>query len=264
MRFLRNILMASALAVVVTAGAEVVVFGTDTVVISPPPIGSLDLESIISSMGSFEEDGDDDDDVGSTLDYMASFFDAGFAAPPARNSRLFKAGRVPEGDIPVDVARFRMPAVGRVTSRYGWRRRYGRMHRGIDIGIARGDTIRAAFPGTVTLTGYDRRGYGYYLIMTHPNGLQTLYGHLEGFLTVPTETVDAGDPIALGGSTGNSTGPHLHFETRFSAVPIDPASIVDFRRRRVHRHTYIFNKERVEAANAAHSPSGNKFSQKVY
>ena len=73
-----------------------------------------------------------------------------------------------------------MPIIGRKTSDYGFRRY--RMHRGVDLKLAIGDTIRAAFAGQVRFTNYERRGYGYYIVMRHTNGLETVYGHLSRFL----------------------------------------------------------------------------------
>lgn len=109
------------------------------------------------------------------------------------------------------------------TSNYGWRRR--RMHRGVDLSLHIGDTIRAAFSGKVRLTRYERRGYGYYVIIRHGNGLETIYGHLSKFLVKPDQIVKVGEPIALGGNTGRSTGPHLHFETRYLGMDINPNKI---------------------------------------
>ena len=171
--------------------------------------------------------------LNTTLDYMGSLFDAGFIGFNKAGA-LFSKGKAPEGDVHINVSEFVMPARGPITSVFGPRKRKSkrktiRMHRGIDIGIRKGDIIRAAFPGYVATTGYDKRGYGYYIIMSHPNGLQTLYAHLDSITVVPTTTLKAGDPIAIGGSSGNSTGPHLHFETRYCALPINPEDIINFR-----------------------------------
>ena len=80
----------------------------------------------------------------------------------------------------INVANYCMPITGRITSDYGFRRY--RMHRGVDIKLAIGDTIRAAFAGQVRFTNYERRGYGYYVVIRHPNGLETIYGHLSRFI----------------------------------------------------------------------------------
>lgn len=126
----------------------------------------------------------------------------------------------------------------RVTSKYGPRRR--RMHKGIDLKVYTGDTIRAAFDGKVRIRNYERRGYGYYVVIRHPNGLETIYGHLSKQLVNVNDIVHAGDPIGLGGNTGRSTGSHLHFETRFLGQAINPADIIDFENGVPIQDTYVF------------------------
>lgn len=143
----------------------------------------------------------------------------------------------------IDVSKYVMPHNGYITSPYGYRKRFRRMHKGVDIKVYIGDTIRAPFDGKVRLTNYQRSGYGKYVILRHTNGLETVYGHLSEFLVEPDQYVKAGDPIALGGNTGHSTGPHLHFETRFMGLPINPAAIFDFTNQTVHTDTYTFDKD---------------------
>ena len=151
--------------------------------------------------------------------------------------------KVPIDKLPesatIDVSEYCMPIIGHVTSNYGWRRR--RMHRGVDLSLHIGDTIRAAFSGKVRLTRYERRGYGYYVIIRHGNGLETIYGHLSKFLVKPDQIVKVGEPIALGGNTGRSTGPHLHFETRYLGMDINPNKIFDFVNQVPHTDQYTFN-----------------------
>ena len=137
----------------------------------------------------------------------------------------------------VDLTNFTMPTMGHVTSNFGPRRR-NRMHYGIDLKVQTGDTIYAAFDGKIRLCQFERRGYGYYVVMRHTNGLETVYGHLSKFLVSENDVVKSGDPIALGGNTGRSTGAHLHFEFRFQGKPIDPNHIVDFNNKVCHRDTY--------------------------
>lgn len=129
-------------------------------------------------------------------------------------------------------------SVARITSKFGPRRR--RMHKGIDLKVMVGDTIRAAFDGKVRIRNYERRGYGYYLVIRHPNGLETIYGHLSKQLVNVNDIVRAGQPIALGGNTGRSTGSHLHFETRFLGQAINPAEIIDFENGVPHQDKYVF------------------------
>jgi len=123
---------------------------------------------------------------------------------------------------------FCAPITGKVRSGYSFRRT--REHKGIDVPLQTGDTIRAAFNGIVRYTGTTSKtgGYGYLVIIRHPNGLETYYGHMSKILVEPEEVVKAGEIIGLGGSTGRSTGPHLHFEVRYKGHPFDPARIVDF------------------------------------
>lgn len=142
--------------------------------------------------------------------------------------------------VQIDVSQYGMPAPGhtRITSNFGKRGR--RFHYGVDIKVYTGDTIYAAFDGKVRLTRYERRGYGYHIVIRHPNGLETVYGHLSRFLVKPGQTVKIGDPIGLGGSTGRSTGSHLHFETRLLGVAINPNDIFDFENQVTHTDTYLF------------------------
>lgn len=114
----------------------------------------------------------------------------------------------------------------RVTSEFGNRidpitgKRKG--HTGMDLAVPTGTPIRAALPGTVTVSKYNAGGYGYYVCIDHGNGLATLYGHCSKLLAKVGQTVEAGDIIALSGSTGRSTGPHLHFEVRVNGERTNP------------------------------------------
>ncbi len=126
----------------------------------------------------------------------------------------------------IDCREYYPPCLGYVTSNFGPRRR--RFHNGIDLKVNVGDTIRASFSGKVRIRQYNRGGYGYYVVLRHKDGLETIYAHLSRFLVFPNQEVSAGDPIALGGSTGRSTGPHLHFEVRILGNPINPAKMFSF------------------------------------
>lgn len=160
------------------------------------------------------------------------------------NSRAvnpFKESDVPNSKV-IDVSKFYMPVPGKLTSRYGYRAKFGRMHKGVDLALRSNDTVYAAFDGKVRLTNYEAKGYGNYVILRHPNGLETVYGHLNKALVKPDQTVKAGQAIGLGGSTGRSTGPHLHFETRFMGYAINPEAIFDFANHTTHTDTYAFSK----------------------
>lgn len=123
---------------------------------------------------------------------------------------------------------FYRPVPGVITSHYGWRQQFGRMHHGIDLSLHVGDTVRAAVSGTISLISYDADGYGNYIIVDNQGDMQTVYGHLQYALVAQGQDVEAGQAIAIGGNTGNSTGPHLHFETRLGEHAVDPTLLFDF------------------------------------
>lgn len=135
-----------------------------------------------------------------------------------------------------DTSGFCFPVKNSKTSAYGWR--WERGHHGVDIALNTGDPVHAAFGGIVRVASR-MGGYGYCVVVRHPNGLETLYGHLSKINVQPNQRIEAGDILGLGGSTGNSTGPHLHFECRFLYQTFDPEWILDFdnyslRTRRLH------------------------------
>jgi len=152
-----------------------------------------------------------------------------------RNSAI-----VPES-YTFDLRGFSMPTPSRrITSPFGVR--WGRMHTGLDIKVNLGDTIYAAFDGKVRVVKYEPQGYGNYVVIRHKNGLETVYGHLSAQLVRPNQIVRAGQPIGLGGSTGRSTGSHLHFETRFLGIAINPALMFDFVHQDVTNDFYTYHK----------------------
>ena len=142
----------------------------------------------------------------------------------------------------IDVTGFYMPVPGKVTSNYGYRPRFRRMHRGIDLNLNTGDTVRAAFNGRVRIVSYEAKGYGKYVVIRHDNGLETVYAHFSKHLVERNQYVKAGEAIGLGGNTGRSFGSHLHFETRYMGVAINPAAIIDFSNSTVHSDVFTFNK----------------------
>lgn len=145
----------------------------------------------------------------------------------------------------IDLRHFSMPTNSRVvTSNFG--SRWGRQHKGLDIKVYIGDTIRSAFSGKVRIVRYEASGYGNYIVIRHPNGLETIYGHLSKQLVTENQVVRAGEPIGLGGNTGRSTGSHLHFETRLCGVALNPALFFDFRNQDVTGDSYVFLKNRYE------------------
>lgn len=123
---------------------------------------------------------------------------------------------------------FFRPVAGIITSRFGWRPQFQRIHHGVDLRLNIGDTVRAAISGTVEKISYDADGYGHYVVMSHSDDMKTVYGHLQYALVSQGQYVYSGQPLAIGGNTGNSTGPHLHFETRLGGIAVDPTLIFDF------------------------------------
>ena len=138
--------------------------------------------------------------------------------------------------------RYCIPHPGQITSRFKYR--WKRAHKGIDIGLHVGDAVYAAFDGIVraalpiNMTG----GYGNVLVIRHPNGLETYYGHLSRFIVKSGDLVKAGELIGYGGSTGRSTGPHLHFETRYKGQAFDPERIFDFESGTLRQEVFTLKK----------------------
>lgn len=113
----------------------------------------------------------------------------------------------------------------RVNSEFGKRGR--RFHNGIDLKVNTGDTVVASMAGKVRIAKYSG-AFGNLVVVRHHNGLETFYGHLSKLLVKPDQIVESGEIIGLGGSTGRSTGPHLHYEVRYLGKPINPRHLVDF------------------------------------
>lgn len=144
--------------------------------------------------------------------------------------------------IKIDCSNFRIPVPGIITSDFG-PRRY-RFHYGTDLRVNIGDSVVAAFSGKIRIIDYEARGYGHYVVIRHDNGLETVYGHLSHVLVSLNQQVKAGELIALGGNTGRSTGPHLHFEIRYLGNALNPASVVNFATGQVHNKTYMIIKKK--------------------
>jgi hypothetical protein len=157
---------------------------------------------------------------------------------------------VPLEDLPAEttlvladsLCGFCCPLSDKVRSRYSFRRT--REHRGTDIALSTGDSIRSAFDGVVRVRETSRYtgGYGNLLVIRHPNGLETYYGHLSRFLVDTGEIVKAGEVIGLGGNTGRSTGAHLHFETRYKGKAFDPERIIDFENGKLRDSLFVLKK----------------------
>lgn len=169
---------------------------------------------------------------------------ASFLYPEWSNQYVHKFDDVPFPDSLVIVMKdFCMPTDStRITDKYGYRPRRTRVHYGLDIKVLTGDTIKSAFDGKVRISRYERRGYGHYLVIRHPNGLETVYAHLSKKLVKENQIVRAGEPIGLGGNTGRSTGSHLHFETRILGKPINPAFMFNFPEQCAETDVYVYRK----------------------
>jgi murein DD-endopeptidase MepM/ murein hydrolase activator NlpD len=131
---------------------------------------------------------------------------------------------------------FVLPAYGRLFRGFNY------VHKGLDIGLNKGDTVRAAFDGVVRYAKYNRGGFGNLVIIRHYNGLETYYAHLSKLKVQVNQKVKAGDLVGLGGSTGRSRSPHLHFEVRYRDVPIDPLKMIDFDNQKLISNTFPVTK----------------------
>lgn len=152
------------------------------------------------------------------------------AAPERPTSPPVTAVAAPAGPVMRQIL-FRHPTPGfDVNSEYGLRRlrgeAYARAHRGVDIAAPSGTTVYAAAEGRVLRTGYEPGGYGLFVELAHPNGMTSLYAHLSRIDVARGETVAGQRRIGLVGSTGRSTGPHLHFEVRRDARPVNPLRVL--------------------------------------
>ena len=144
----------------------------------------------------------------------------------------YSSSEIPE-TYKIDLRGFRMPTPSRnITSHFGYRPTFHRMHKGLDIKVYTGDTIVSAFDGKVRMVGYEATGYGHYVVIRH--------GHLSKSIAQEGEFVKAGQTIGLGGNTGRSFGSHLHFETRIVGVAIDPTLLFDFPNQDVTCNTFTF------------------------
>ncbi len=136
---------------------------------------------------------------------------------------------------------YALPTDGGVRSAFQYRR--NRFHYGVDLPLKTGDTVYAAFDGKVRYARKNFGGYGNLVIIRHHNELETYYAHFSSILVEPDQMVRAGDPIGLGGSTGRSSGPHLHFEVRYLGNAIDPELVFDFENQRLKDANLIITKD---------------------
>lgn len=201
-----------------------------------PLIDRLKLENTQKFIQDIEdrENEDEDDDI------YSSNWDNQTVNPYANVN-------VPDHKL-IQLGKYVHPFKGIVSSEFGYRPQFGRVHKGIDLKLNVGDTIRAAFSGKIRVARYNPGGYGYFVIIRHDNGLETVYGHMNNFVVRPGQIVKAGQMIGRGGNTGRSTGPHLHFETRYMGVAINPRKIIDFDNFTTLKDTYAFDRRAAESA----------------
>jgi len=135
--------------------------------------------------------------------------------------------------------RYVPPVIGLITSNFG----DGRNHSGLDIDLQVWDTVVSAFEGVVRIAR-THGGYGRVVVIRHYNGLETLYAHLHRIKVVTGQKVRAGELLGLGGSSGRSSGSHLHFEARFKGKPLNPRNFIDYRNNELVNDTVVLNKTR--------------------
>jgi murein DD-endopeptidase MepM/ murein hydrolase activator NlpD len=142
-------------------------------------------------------------------------------AQSAALAERIRAAQAASGYQPSDgtPGRLQWPVSGPVTSGFGMR--WGRMHEGIDIAVPSGTPVHAAADGRIVYAGW-MSGYGNLVVVDHGDGLATAYGHNTSVAVWVGQDVTAGQEIAISGSTGHSTGPHVHFEVRLNGAPVDP------------------------------------------
>lgn len=155
---------------------------------------------------------------------------------------------------------FVCPNQVKVFSRFGMRR--GRRHQGVDLPLKTGTPVVAAFDGRVRASTYNS-GYGNLVIIRHENGLETYYGHLSKREVEVGDWVRAGDEIGLGGSTGRSTGPHLHFETRYQGFAFDPEWIADYETGQLRKNVFVLRRSYLNA-NSHYTPESIDEEDEIY
>lgn len=137
---------------------------------------------------------------------------------------------------------YHCPYQGEVYHRGKFGMRRGRRHQGIDIPLKTGEPIYAAFTGKVRVSKY-WGSYGNIVVLRHENGIETYYAHLSERLVEENQWVNAGDVIGYGGSTGRSSGPHLHFETRYNGYAFDPQWLIDFKTGELRQRLFVLKKK---------------------
>lgn len=159
-----------------------------------------------------------------------------------------------------DADNFKMNWYGSISSSYG--RRWGRKHEGLDIPLHTGDSVVSTFDGIVRFAKCTSSGYGNCIVIRHLNGLETLYGHLSKIEVSENQFVKSGQLIGRGGSTGRSTGPHLHFETRLYDYSFNPTKIININNRQLVNSKMIFSKKELFSDHFYTQPSATDIIKK--
>ena len=157
---------------------------------------------------------------------------------------------IPQAELPSqwtiwcvdDLGQYHCPYQGDVYYRGKFGIRRGRRHQGVDLPLKTGEPIYATFTGKVRISKY-MGAYGNLVVIRHENGIETFYGHLSKRLVERGDWVNAGDVIGYGGSTGRSTGPHLHFETRYKGYAFDPQWLIDFKEGKLRHRLFVLKKK---------------------
>lgn len=206
-------------------------------------------------IANFEEE-EKQEDIDTSL-YPADFY---YQSWNTINPNPYKSGKLTAQDTVIKLplvggkrGNYIVPIEGVITSKFGWRQ--GRNHNGIDIDLEVWDTVASAFPGMVRVAR-KYGGYGRVVVVRHFNGLETLYAHLHRIKVKPGQIVKAGELVGLGGSSGRSTGSHLHWEVRFKGVPLNPYNFIDFKKHELQEDTLVLRKTKY---GFAAFPAGTKF-----
>lgn len=162
-------------------------------------------------------------------------------------------------DLVDSLKAYHYPYKGPVNPRGKFGPRNRRPHRGVDLPLKTGDPIYAAFNGRVRISQYNTGGYGNLVVIRHDNGLETYYGHLSERLVTAGQWVEAGQIIGKGGSTGRSSGPHLHFETRYYGQTFDPERLIDFPNGTLRRETIVLKRSYFDI----HSNAAQDFEEEI-
>ncbi len=141
-----------------------------------------------------------------------------------------------------DLDQYHCPFQGKIHYRGKFGVRRGRRHQGVDLPLKTGDPVYAAFTGKVRMSKYFG-AFGNLVVIRHENGIETFYAHLSKRNVAEGDWVNAGDVIGLGGSTGRSTGPHLHFETRYNGFAFDPQWLIDFENGILRHRLFVLKKK---------------------